>query len=373
VLPGLFVPAATLILMVIGWAFVAGTAATFAESVTDIGRAVTGRAEVRSDSARYALPPGAAATDEMVLSRYVTVVTQPRREQGAPPAGADCAVTVLPGDVLPTGPAGDAVAAAGVPPGTLNTAVRQSVVLLYEGGAILGCVLVWWRLRRSTGVRRAAAVLVAEVGTAAVGLLALSVVAPQVTDSYGLLRLYQQLLPVLGVTVVLALVTGTRLVTRRRPGRLAHAFAVAVVAGCLVTTSGLLPRLTGGYPPQLNSAASGPYQHGYLAGRADAAAAAATRERLPRDGWVIADTRDSLNLRALTPLTPDDGLAPGAVPVDAYLLARRTGGDRIAATAVIGDRIIRYTFPASCVTAGRSALWTGAEHVLYGPARPVTG
>src|SRR5204863_257782 len=86
------------------------------------------------------------------------------------------------------------------------------------------------------------ALIFAELGTASLALLATSVLAPQLTDSYGLLRLYQQLLPVLGVAVVVAMVTTLHLTLRRvRAGWLIGPLVAVVVAGCLLTTGGLAP------------------------------------------------------------------------------------------------------------------------------------
>jgi hypothetical protein len=222
--------------------------------------------------------------------------------------------------------------------------------------------------KRARPVWRPAAPVLAELAMAGVLLLGLSLAVPQITDSYGLLRIYQQLLPVLAIAVITLLVAVARRVFRGRRAGVDVAVTV-VVLGCLLTVTGLLPRATGGYAPQLNLAAAGPYQRAYLAGPADAAAAAAVGRFLPVDAVVVADSRDAVNLRALAGLAPVEGIAPGAVPADAYLLVRPAGGGRLTATAVVGDRVIGYRLPVDAVAAGRPVVLVTGSHVLYGPVR----
>ncbi len=372
--PGIWPAALTMIVLVVGWSAVTGSASAFAADLTATARAVGGGAPVLSDATRYApVGAGGGVDDATALRAYTERLLAQRADDGARPAPA-CVTTVVSPDELPPTRLGTAVASMGVSPTRLNSLVRQGFVVLFQLGAVAGCVLLWWRPRR-----RSAAVLVAELTTAGVGLLGVSLVVPQLTDSYGLLRLYQQLLPVLGIAVLIALIAGVgaaaRLGTtaasattgRRRGPRSTVAVAVTlVVAACLVTTTGLLPRLTGGYPPQLNLANAGPYYRGYLAGPEDVGAAQWIRDHLPADAWVVADSRDTANLRAFTGLSPDEGIAPGAVPADAYLLLTVDGTDAVA-TAVVGDRIIRYVLPLGCLTDGRSVLHIDGSHVLYGP------
>jgi uncharacterized membrane protein len=366
--------AATMIAMVVGWAVLTGSAATFADDLTNTARAIGANAAVDSDAARYSpVAAGQAVDDASALGAYTATLAKGRGAEDAQAVGS--VVTVLPADELPPTGLGAALAAAGVPAETFNTVVRRVCVLLFEAGAAIGCVLIWWRLRRRGAVHRPAAPAMAEWGAAGLVLLGVSLAAPQLTDSYGLLRLYQQLLPILGVAVIVALVAVLRAVLGRRrgPRPLVDVAATLVVVASMVTTTGLLPRMTGGFAPQLNLAAAGPYYRGYLAGPDDVATAQWIRTRLPADAWVAADSRDTANLRAMTQLTPDEGIAPGAVPAEAYLLVTiadagiPNGEDAAVATAVVGDRIIRYTFPLSAVAAGRTAVHASVTHILYAP------
>jgi hypothetical protein len=367
-LPSLWPAALAMTTLVIGWAALTGSATAFATDLAATARAAGDRAPVLSDSIRYSpVAAGASLDDAGALRDWSTRLAVLRSDDGVRQPAAACPAVALPPDELATTGLGRATAAAGVPPATLNTLARKGFVLIFEGGAAVGCALLWWRVRRRN------AVLLAELGTAGLVLLGASLLVPQLTDSYGLLRMYQQLLPLLGIAVVVAMLAAAGLAARHAPGRLRRAprstvagILTLVVVTALITMSGLLPRLTGGYPPQLNLADAGPYHRAYLAGADDVAMAGWIRAHLPADAWLVADSHDTANLRALTILSPDEGVLPGSIPDDAYLLLTVDGAAMVA-TVVVGDRIIRYAMPPLCLVDGRSPVHAEGPHVLYGP------
>lgn len=353
------VAAATMILLVLGWSALTGSAAAFAADIAGTARAVFTGAAVQSGASGYRPGADAPTDDTEALRGYLADLTADRMRVGARPASGAAAPVVLPADELPRTEAGEVLGAAGLDPGGVNQGVRWAVVVLFEGGAVAGCALLWLRPRRTV------ARTVAEWALAGVLLLGVAVAVPQVTDSYGLLRLYQQLLPVLGIAVVVALIAAGRLL--RRP-RWIGPIAAGLVTAALITTSGLLPRATGGFPPQLNLADAGPYRRAYLADASDLAVAEMVRTRVPAGVWVVADSRDALNLRALAAgRLPEEGLAPGTVPDDAYLLVALARPGEAMAVAVVGDRVIRYLFPVADVARGRRVAGATADHLLYAP------
>jgi hypothetical protein len=290
---------------------------------------------------------------------------------------------LLPADVLPDAPAGAALAAAGVDPATANSLFRSAAVVLYQGGAVVGAALLWWQSpsrhrprpppgRPDRPGRRDRPVLAA-LSIASLLLLAGAVAAPQLSDDYGPLRLFQQALTVLAIAVVLAVAT----VLRRLSPVMADRVAVGVAVGCLLTTSGVVPQLTGGYPPQLNLNNAGNYYRAYYTEKSDLSTSRWLDSHLSRTAVIVADGRDSTNLRGLTGLWPLTGLVPGAVPAYASVLVTTTDGRSATATAVVGDRVLRYEFPLACVAAGRPLLHIDGVHRLYGaavrPDQPSTG
>ena len=338
--PALAWPAALLAVMLLGWALCTGSATAFASGAAETGQAISEGAAVLSDSTRYLRPGEDAPDDQAALISYVDGLRAERELSGA---GA-CPTVPLPADELAPTALGAAI---GVPR-TANTLLRQAILLLFLAGAAAGCGLLWWRAHRAG---RPTVRVLAEIGTAALVLLGVAVIAPQITDSYGLLRLYQQMLPVLGPAVLIAL------------ARVPRRALIALVIVVLASTSGLVPRLTGGYPPQLNLASAGPYYHAWYATDADARDAAAVERALPPGAAPLADSRVSALLRTYTELEPVEGVAPGALWPDSHLVLRADG----ITTAVIGERVVRYPAPPGCLTAGRALLLTAGHLQLWGP------
>ncbi|MDP9794079.1 hypothetical protein J2S43_002591 [Catenuloplanes nepalensis] len=452
--PALAWPAGLLAAMLVGWAVCTGSATAFATGLAETGRAIGARAAVLSDSTRYLRPGEDAPDDRAALTSYVDGLGAERSLSALP----SCPPAVLPADELPPTALGDAIRA----PGTANTLLRQAAMLLFLGGAVAGCAVLWWRSRRAgltpglagrarsgsdhadgaglgpgrvdragfaadgagsggltasgagarpvaarvegagslagrvegagslaggadpggipthragrfagrrryarplwSGARRStrpAVRIFAELGTAALVLLGIAVIAPQITDSYGLLRLYQQMLPLLGPAVLLALWAWPRRATAT-PGLATTALVVVVLA----STSGLVPRLTGGYPPQLNLADAGPYYHAWYATDAHARDAAAVERALPPGAPLLADSWVSALLRTYTELEPVEGIAPGVLWADAFVVVRADG----VATAVIGERVVRYTHPPGCLTAGRTLVATAGSLQVWSRA-----
>jgi succinate dehydrogenase/fumarate reductase cytochrome b subunit len=353
-----WLPVAIVASVCVLWTGLTGTAGVVGTAVAQAARTVVGGGTVNSDSAHRALRVVAGAPDpRSQLDAYLSGV---RHAVGAPAPAAGCAVRLLPEDELPVTRLGALLGR----PGTVNTAWRTGAALLFEGGAVAGVAALW--LRRHTGGPVGQLYLV--LGTAGLGLLGAMVVAPQLSDDYGLLRLYQQLLVLLAPAVLVTVAVPVSLLS----GRAARPATGLAVLGCLVSTSGLVPQLTGAYPPQLNLNDAGPYYRVYYSSPADLAAITWTRGHLDPATHAVADSRDSVNLLSMTRLYPAEGLGPGTAPPDAYLVLRTAGSGGTAgidadAVAVLGDRVVNYRFPLSCVTAGRPLLHTAGLHRVYGP------
>lgn len=357
---GLGRAAVTVTLMAVAWAVASGSAGTFAGGLTQAASAVIHRASVSADATRYSLisADGRLLTDDEALAGYVDAIRRADPIPGAPAVDPACVPRLLPSDTLSATRAGAALSRAGVAPHQLNDVSRGAAVLLFEGGGVLGCALLWWRRRR------AGAEALACLAGGSLVLLAVSVVAPQLTDSYGLLRLYQQFLVLLAPLVMLALSVAVRPLPRR-----AAVLPAAVAVGCLLTTSGLVPQLVGGYVPQLNLNNAGPYFRAYYADEGDLHEATWIRRHLSPGSYLVTDSRDTANLRSMTHLYPQEGLAPGGIPGDAYVGLTTVGedGELAVAVAIVGERVLRYTFPVSCVSAGRRLVHETPQHRLYGP------
>jgi hypothetical protein len=368
-----------LVALAVAWAAAAGSADALGGGLRSAALSVAQRTGAYSSPAHQAAaPPPAYLTDAQALRTYAGQLRGQPAAAGAAAPPVRCAPRALPPDRLAETAGGRLLARAGLDPVWLNGVLRQGAAALFEGGAVLGAALLMVReLRRARRRPGRGLRVLPDLAVAALAMLALTVVAPQLADSYGPQRLYQQSLVLLAPAVLIALVVPARWVrgrlrrgaAGRRPAVVADAVVASVVVGCFFTTSGLLPNLTGGYLPQLNLNNSGAYFRAYYAAPADLAVTRWIAGRIAAPAVVAADSRDSANLRAMTRLYPLEGLVPGAVPPDGYVEVATPDGRAAAATAILGDRIVRYTFPLECVSTGRTLLFATGQHRVYGPVR----
>jgi hypothetical protein len=344
------------------WGATTGSGGGLAGAVSDTLAAVQARASASSDAVGYWLlsPSPPRPTDQQALRAYLLDAGSQPSPATLDALGRTCPTALVPPDTLPPTAAGAALERIGVAPETVNTWSRSATVLLFELGGALAALAAWVRSRLSGGPDGVLGALAAS----AVAILTATVLLPHLSLSYGLLRVYQQALLVLAPVIVLGLVTALQ-----ATGRAGRVLPTILVTGTLVITSGLLPQLIGGYPPQLNLNNAGPYYRAYYASEADLATARWVRQHLPAAAPISADSAGTATLRSVTRTYPLEGVAPGVVPADSHLvLTVRPGGRTAEAVAISGDRILTYTFPTACVTRDRPLLHSSAGHRVYGPA-----
>jgi hypothetical protein len=359
-----------IIIFTLSWAVMTNSASAVGYNLRTADTAGTGQFGSGVDDPALVPTDGPmGGTEQAALEWYVAQVVRPAT--GSAPAPATrCAPIAQPVDISPVTPVGALLERIGVPPGALNTVLRLGAVAVFEGGAALGVLLLLLReLGRRVRPRRAPTAL-PELSVTAFVLLALPVVAPAISSSYGPQRLYQQLLIVLAPAVLIALrtVLGIRATrARRRPGRVAGVLTGLIVVGCLLSTSGLIPNLTGGYPPQLNLNNAGPVYQAFYADDDDREMTDWIRGHLALGTPILADAHDSLNIRAMTGLDPHGDLFPGAVPDTAHLLVSTRDGRSATALVILPGRMVRYRLRVACVAAGRPLLHVSGALRLYGP------
>ena len=142
---------------------------------------------------------------------------------------------------VPQRKAGQLLAETGISATSLNSLLRSGIALALEALATLGCAWFYWRSRREPTefVYLAAANLAAVAGI---------VLIPTLTVNYGAGRGFQQALFVLGPCIAVALVRG--LAFLRIPASKLVAGGASMLA--VISLTGLLPQVTGGYTSQLD-------------------------------------------------------------------------------------------------------------------------
>ena len=356
-----FPAVATVLLSSAAWSFASGSGGGLLTTFEATAASVVSHHGTESDAVGYSfLRKAPAVSDRAALQEFFT--THGSRPSATELAAQDiaCPVVLKPEAVIPRTSIGAAMAGAGAAPEAVNRWSRQLTVVLFQLGAVAGTVLLWVYSRRKVSPAHILAVL----STGTLAALGATVVLPQLSVDYGLLRLFQQSLVILAPAVMLA-VTGAARIFGARAAAVAGALAVT---GCLLSTSGLVPQVTGGFAPQLNLNNAGGYYRAYYTSRDDLLVARWVQSHLAPETLLSADSADFRTLRSATRLYPLEGVAPGLVPPRAYLQVDTAGPDRVEAVAIARDRVITYTFPSRCVTAGRPLLYTAGSHRVYGPA-----
>jgi hypothetical protein len=159
---------------------------------------------------------------------------------------------------LPVTAGGRGLGALGVSPLSLNGLMRSLLAKYYQVAAITGLLLLVWGNRRRRDLPASQREYLCLAGASFVGLVAV-VALPDLSVEYGLLRAFQQALIFLAPLVAETTLALVWLVGGRR----ATAAAVAVGLMALASLSGVIPQVTGGYPPQLNLNNAGTYYNDY--------------------------------------------------------------------------------------------------------------
>lgn len=222
--------------------------------------------DVGSADTSNSLVGGSNVTDAQRMAAYLTetrAATTPDRDQGVlyPQAVIDkypTPVTSIPD--LPLTSVGNGLQHLGLPVASLNGLVRFGIaagiqLLLLIGTAVALLGLRYRRIRAEITPSRDQAALA--VGSIAV--LALLTLVPQLTVDYSVLRALQQGIFFFGPFMAAGLLWALRWCGRYRTPVIA-----AVIAVMAVDLTGVVPRLTGGYQPQLALSDSGQYYDEYF-------------------------------------------------------------------------------------------------------------
>lgn len=205
----------------------------------------------------YSIFGGKTVSPEQILDNYSQKFTH-----------GNVAVSLIEQPMLPLSSLGAGINHV-IPVESTNRLVRDLIAKLLQVLLIVGCIVLWWRIRKKRHGKYDLYVL-SLCGGCAVLLVALTVL-PQLSIDYGVLRLFQQLLFILALPIIAALVW---LVSRVVKNPTTIYVSVGIfLAGIFLHTSGFIPQITGGYNPQLSLNNAGHYYDAYYATRAEQAAA----------------------------------------------------------------------------------------------------
>jgi uncharacterized membrane protein len=272
-------------------------------------------------------------------------------------------ISVVGEDRLPLTPIGKLARKAGVDVAAVNEAVRQASAKVLQLFVVLGLLSVLWRRRRSRQPPSEFYLL----GVAMVVVLLLVVLVPFLSVKYGLLRVFQQSLPVLGVFVVagsLALVVRTR---RQRRIRVAAVVALAFFA----SSTGVLTTVVGGYEPQLHLSNSGTYYNVYYSHPEEVAAVDWLRRTITPGGHedvqreVQSDRYTFTRVATLSELNTGNDIFPWLVRRNAYVFLGYTNVARRESTVFLDGDLVTYRYPLSFLTDNKDLIYSSGGARVY--------
>lgn len=257
------VPVLAAAVVTFSWGFLATQSA--GAVITDARSSISGlfghATAVRSNNVGYSLLFSGSPSSQQVLDDYARAVLTLRADSHRTTyiepqsVAALYSVRALPQPLLPLTGVGRLLADLGVPVAGTNTVVRLGAADLEQLFVAIGLIalLVGRRYRRQVGREYWC------LAAGSVVVLALVTILPNLSVDYGVLRVFQQALILLAPVIVI----GSLVLFRPFGARWAPRIAAVVCLGVLVSTSGLLPQLLGGYPAQLNLNNSGIYYTSY--------------------------------------------------------------------------------------------------------------
>jgi uncharacterized membrane protein len=324
-----------------------------------------GQAKGGSSDTSYSLFGGEKVSPAQRLSEYrAEAVSRTAAERTAgeylPLKTVDAyPVTTVPQQNQPLTAAGRALRAVGVSVTGLNGLLRQSSALLLQLLVLVGFfVVVRGRRRAFRPVRDQMTLTVG-----ALGMVALFTLLPQLSVDYSVLRAFQQ-----GMFFFAPFIAaGTLWVLRWAGRRRTVPIACALVAALFLDLTGVIPKLLGGYPAQLQLSDSGRYYDIYYPHATERQATFWLEKRISADKSQVLQTDRYSFGRLQTLITgPAEGdIHPTLLRTDSYVLLGTTSVLKGQATTFYRGDLITYRYPVGLLDATKNQIYSSEGATIY--------
>jgi hypothetical protein len=254
--------------LAVGWAGpVTRTSGQLTSTLTSAWKEVIGRtSDAGSADTANSLVGASNITDAQRMAAYLaetrTATTQDRGQGNLYPQAVidkyPMTITSIPD--LPLTSVGTGLKSAGLPVAAVNGLLRFGIAAAIQLLLLLGTAVTLLGLRyRRVGAELTPTRDQAALAVGSIGVLVLLTLVPQLTVDYSVLRALQQGIFFFGPFMAAGLLWALRWCGRYRTPVLA-----AVIAVMAVDLTGVVPRLTGGYQPQLALSNAGAYYDAYV-------------------------------------------------------------------------------------------------------------
>ncbi|MPY58700.1 DUF2206 domain-containing protein [Streptomyces spongiae] len=260
---------------------------------------------------------------------------------------------------MPLTAAGRALDAVGVDVGTLNSLLRQSAAAMFQ--LLLGVGLLVVVLRRRGAFRPVRDQTTLTIG--AVVMLGLLTVIPSLSADYGVLRAFQQGLFFFAPFIAAGLLAALRWAGRRR-----MVITYALIVALFLDLTGVVPKLLGGYPAQLQLSNSGQYYDIYYPTTEERNAAYWLVQRFDAEGKqsLVQTDRFTFNRQQTTITGPAVGdLFPTALRTDAYVLVGSTTVRSGTVTFSYEGDLVTYRYPTRLLDTTKNVIYSSEGARIY--------
>ena len=262
---------------------------------------------------------------------------------------------------------GQDLESAHIPLAKANRFIREGIAKLMQVLVLLGLVYV--------ALRGAASGLVVTqefflLAVASLAVIVAQVLVPNLSVDYGLLRAFQQALFVLAPFLAIGSVALFRPLGRLAPSlaRAGPPLAATLAVGAFVSTSGLLPQLTGGYPPQLNLNNAGNYYDLYYVTPNEVAGIEWTLGHVPpgeAEGNILADTYTSGRVEAYTGVSDLGDIVPPLVRRYSYVFLGNASVRSGTSSASIDGDVVTYRYPRQFLTGVKALVYSNGGSEVF--------
>lgn len=269
---------------------------------------------------------------------------------------------------LPLTSVGNGLQSLGLPVASLNGLIRFGIaaaiqLLLLLGTAVVLLGLRYRRLRAEVTPTRDQAALA--IGSIAV--LVLLTLVPQLTVDYSVLRALQQ-----GIFFFGAFMAAGLLWVLRWCGRYRTPLLAAVIAVMVVDLTGVVPRLTGGYQPQLALSDSGAYYDAYFPTQEEMDAATwlqSVYDRIPPDAqqtMLLQTSQDVFERIQSIYVGPTDGTVdPLMLQPGSYVMLGHAEVDQDRASIDYRGTAVPYVYPTGLLEDLKDKIYVSPGVEIY--------
>ncbi|WP_194911049.1 hypothetical protein [Catenulispora rubra] len=362
--------------LAVGWAGPAThTSGQLTSTLTAAWKEVIGRtSDAGSADTSNSLVGASNITDQQRMAAYLAetrAATTKDRDQGNlyPQAVIDkypTPITSIP-DLRLTA-VGSGLQSLGLPVASLNGLARFGIAAAIQLLLLLGTAVTLLGLRyRRVGSELTPTRDQAALAVGSIGVLVILTLVPQLTVDYSVLRALQQGIFFFGPFMAAGLLWALRWCGRYRTPVLA-----AVIAVMAVDLTGVVPRLTGGYQPQLALSDAGAYYDAYFPTPEEMDAAAwlqSTYDRLPPDARQTMNLQTSQDVQQRIQTVYNGPVATTVDPLwlqpGSYVMLGHAEVDQDRASIDYRGTAVLYVYPTSLLEDLKDKIYVSPGVEIY--------